>query len=1292
MRNGFLSNRGSKGKNAKASRACSQTVRASVELMEARYLLSGGTLDTSFTNSTSPAPGLATVAASSGAIVNVTVIQSDGKILEAGRVFNADEDMTVARFNADGTVDTTFGTSGVMTMNFGGYDNVTGMAVQSDGKILIGGYTTWTSGGTSYSNFALARLTSTGSLDTTFGPNATGMTKADPPTGSTALNESNGRALLLQSDGKIVMAGNTITSNGDYDFGLVRFNSDGTIDTGFGTNGYITTNISNNDSVKSAALQSDGKIVVVGSDVPTGLNSEIAVVRYTSAGALDSTFGSSGIFRTSLGATTDAAATKVAIGPNGKIVIGGDRDGVAVVAQINTSTSTLDTTFNSTGYVTVGSLGNNVSGVGVQADNKVLVTGTGNFNLGSNTLSIERLTTSGAADTGFNSTGTASVNFTDGTNQYAQGGLAIESDGKVVISAYTTNYNIYLLSRFSLTTAPTANAGGPYSLNEASTTTLSGAASSDPDSEALTYQWDLSYNGSNFNPTASGVSPTYDATHIPGTSTHSVALRVTDLLGASSSLSTATVTVNHVNPTVSMPATLTYNEGTSITLSATVGDDGLHDPLTYRWHVTSTNSQTLTDGTAATYSMTLQASGTYTATLTVTDASGATGSATTTITSTRVNPNVNISGPTSAGRDVTTSWTLSASGPSLTGLLEPITSWSVNWGDKKYDGSAYIESVSPGTLTHTFDTAGTYTVTATATDAFGSYTSSQSVTVGTGDPGDLAAGKGIWASSGTASNANDSNASTVWTSSAADSSQWIFVDLGAMYDINQVKITWGTNYAATFKLRVSNDSANWRDVGTGPTTSSGTVDTLSGSTTSGLPVQARYLQVTPLTPKSGATSYQIASLEIYGGSNLVYNLQAPGQTALIDRITQSTGGTNLLNTVDADGTTMWTSATVTSSAPTQYIVLDLGEAVAISEVKVWFGSHYAPTYHIAASNDGQNWHNLTNSSGSGDLPTGHAGLNDNIIQGNGRYVRINLQALSSGNTNYQIADLAVFGSNNLAINRLGGTTNSTTASSNSSTAPNATDGSTSTAWSSTTDSTRTAQPSMTVDLGDVFHVTHVNVMWGSDYATTYNFTYSNDGSTWLTPPNNATVTGSGGAIDTHLNIDCRYIRVTCTGYGPTNKFTITETQVFGLSDLAYNDAAVAQSNGAVAPNTTDENFSTSWSSATTSGEWLMIDLGSAVTVTSVTIDFGAAYASTFAIYSSNSSAGGWIDLASGSATSGYSTAMFNGHQGETTVSNLVQNVAGSPAVTNRFLLIYFGNPAPSQTAFNVIDVDVYGHE
>jgi len=154
---------------------------------------------------------------------------------------------------ADGDLDTSFDSDGKVTTNFGGSDAAYAVAVQPDGKIVVGGYP---HNGSNY-DFGVARYNSNGSLDTTFHSDGIVTT----PIGS---GNDLGYGIAIQSDGKIVVAG--LSHNGsNYDFAVVRYNTDGTLDTTFHSDGIVTTPIgSGDDGGCGIAIQSDGKIVVAG--------------------------------------------------------------------------------------------------------------------------------------------------------------------------------------------------------------------------------------------------------------------------------------------------------------------------------------------------------------------------------------------------------------------------------------------------------------------------------------------------------------------------------------------------------------------------------------------------------------------------------------------------------------------------------------------------------------------------------------------------------------------------------------------------------------------------------------------------------------------------------------------------------------------------------------------------------------------------------------------------------------------------------------------------------------------
>src|SRR5205823_14849260 len=190
-----------------------------------------------------------------------------------------------------------------------------------------------------------------GSLDTSFG-NGGIVTTSFPGQGSYAF------ALALQSDGKIIAAGTDYVNfssedNSDTDFGLERYNPDGTPDTTFGNGGQVTTDFDGfNDDAFSVLIQPDGKIVAVGSAKNPTNYYDFAAVRYLANGTIDTTFGVAGNVRTDFGFADFDQARSAVLQPDGKIVAAGTAiftNGLSelfAVARYN-STGTLHTTFSS---------------------------------------------------------------------------------------------------------------------------------------------------------------------------------------------------------------------------------------------------------------------------------------------------------------------------------------------------------------------------------------------------------------------------------------------------------------------------------------------------------------------------------------------------------------------------------------------------------------------------------------------------------------------------------------------------------------------------------------------------------------------------------------------------------------------------------------------------------------------------------------------------------------------------------------------------------------------------------
>src|SRR5213079_331673 len=288
-------------------------------------------------------------------IANAVALQPDGKLVVVGQTYKHNdytgEDFAVARYNTDGTLDSTFGTRGNVPTDFPGLAAVpSSVVIQSDGKIVVAGgaFPLFTFLG----DFKVVRYNPNGSLDTSFGDG--GIVTTTFPEGSYAF------ALALQPDGKIIAVGTVFVDfnpgdMSDTDFALARYNSDGSLDTTFGTGGTVATDFfGNEDDAFSVLIQPDGKIVAVGSANNPASYYDFAAVRYLSNGTIDTTFGVAGKVTTDFGDQNFDRARSAALQPDGRIVAAGfaisQNGGVQNFAVARyTSSGVLDTSFSSDG-------------------------------------------------------------------------------------------------------------------------------------------------------------------------------------------------------------------------------------------------------------------------------------------------------------------------------------------------------------------------------------------------------------------------------------------------------------------------------------------------------------------------------------------------------------------------------------------------------------------------------------------------------------------------------------------------------------------------------------------------------------------------------------------------------------------------------------------------------------------------------------------------------------------------------------------------------------------------------
>jgi uncharacterized delta-60 repeat protein len=239
-------------------------------------------------------------------------VQGDGKIVTAGLARSASTDFALARYNSDGSLDPTFDGDGLVTTDFSGAeDQANAFAIQADGKIVTAGHAVVA--GTN--EFALARYNTDASLDPTFSGDGRVTTGFAPPFVEAT-------AVAIQEDGRIV----TVGFAGSFDFALARHNTDGSLDATFSGDGTVTTSFfGGSDRAFGMAIQGDGKIVVAGDASPPHLAGDFALARYNSDGSLDAGFGGDGRVTIDFAGNNDEALA-MAIQADGKILAAGLAD------------------------------------------------------------------------------------------------------------------------------------------------------------------------------------------------------------------------------------------------------------------------------------------------------------------------------------------------------------------------------------------------------------------------------------------------------------------------------------------------------------------------------------------------------------------------------------------------------------------------------------------------------------------------------------------------------------------------------------------------------------------------------------------------------------------------------------------------------------------------------------------------------------------------------------------------------------------------------------------------------
>jgi uncharacterized delta-60 repeat protein len=401
------------------------------EFALARYN-TGGSLDPTFDGD-----GRVTTSFGAGANADAwaVVLQADGKIVAAGPTSSggANSDFALARYNADGALDTTFDGDGKVTTPVGtGSDEASALALQSDGKLVAAG---WSSG-----DFALVRYNADGALDTSFD----GDGKLTTAVGAGA---DAAYGVKVQADGKIVAAGSS--SNGaNMDVAVVRYASDGSLDAGFDGDGKVTTPIgSSDDEAYALALQADGKIVAAGY---SGAFRDFALVRYDTGGALDTTFDGDGKLTTDF-ATSDDEAWALAVQPDGKLVAAGSSSENFALARY-ASDGSLDASFDGDGRVTTNFPSSSLDygyGLAIQPDDRIVLVGS--TVVSHTTWGLARYDAGGTLDTTFDGDGLLTTTFAPLSDVEEATAVAVQPDGKLVVAGHTATAEavMFALARYN---------------------------------------------------------------------------------------------------------------------------------------------------------------------------------------------------------------------------------------------------------------------------------------------------------------------------------------------------------------------------------------------------------------------------------------------------------------------------------------------------------------------------------------------------------------------------------------------------------------------------------------------------------------------------------------------------------------------------------------------------------------------------------------------------------------------------------------------------------------------------
>ena len=695
-------------------------------------LNSDGTLDTTFSDDGKVLVSILGYADQGFSMYVVKDGPDAGKILIAGHSYTGNAlglaDFSIIRLSADGKPDTSFSTDGKASFEISIYDDfATSVIVQSDGTILVGGYTTDIESST---NFSVIRLLSNGDLDTSFGTD--GKANID-------INVyDKGTGMVLSGD-RILIAGSSASTGSD--FSLICLDANGKLDETFNGGGKATFDLGGYDVGNSVTVQADGMILVAGYTTDNNNASQFSVIRLDTNGQLDTSFGIGGKLLVNIGGIEDIG-TSVTV-HDGKILIAGTsyngHDNDFAIIRLN-SDGTLDNTFSLNGKATFDLGGGNndaVSSVTVQADGKILITGT-SFNGSNDDFSLIRLNWDGSLDTSFDSlVGLPQSSTLGGSIMYSTGDAAAQLDANVVIhddklaalDDSMGNYNgaSVTLSRHGGASAQDVFSGVDNLSLSGGNAVLSGVTvgTFSLTGGTLTISFNASTTQARVNEVLSSIGYANSSSTPPSSVQIDWLFNDGDSAGALTAAGSTQVTITNPNAPIIITGSLTQGQQLTADTSALTDPNGI-GPISYQW---SADGTAISGATGSTFTLGQDQVGkAITVTASYTDSFGTAESVTSSPSTDVANVNDTPTGGVTFSGTATQGGTLTAAIDTLKDL-DGMGTVSYQW----YAGDKAITGATTDTLVLTQDQVGkAITVTASYTDKLGaaeSVTSSPSTAV-----------------------------------------------------------------------------------------------------------------------------------------------------------------------------------------------------------------------------------------------------------------------------------------------------------------------------------------------------------------------------------------------------------------------------------------------------------------------------------------------------------------------------------------------------------------------------------